>query len=243
MSGFGFPELIIIFCMFVPFIFWLIALVDIIKSDFTGNNKVIWLLLVLLVPLIGMILYFLLGRKQKIDKNLTIAISKDGNKFCTTCGEKIKARAEICPKCGVRQQVVDGEGGDGGSKALLIIVIVVVVGLGSVAGIGILAAIAIPQFAAYRMKAYDATALSDLKKAKINVDAYIANKGRLPNTLVETGMKPSVNVELSYEKNDNNGYVIISVHSNGDKTYLATSDSNEIRWKHKKDENTQFIPL
>ena len=26
------------------------------------------------------------------------------DKFCTSCGEKIKALAEICPKCGVRQR-------------------------------------------------------------------------------------------------------------------------------------------
>lgn len=27
-------------------------------------------------------------------------------KFCESCGENIKARAEICPKCGVRQRGV-----------------------------------------------------------------------------------------------------------------------------------------
>jgi TM2 domain-containing membrane protein YozV len=27
------------------------------------------------------------------------------DKFCSSCGEKIKAMAEICPKCGVRQQL------------------------------------------------------------------------------------------------------------------------------------------
>jgi len=140
--------------------------------------------------------------------------------------------------------VADGGDGDGGSKALMIIVIVIVVGFGGVAGTGILAAIAIPQFAAYRMKAYDATALSDLKKAKSNVEACIVNKGRLPKTLDEIGVKPSADIELSYEKGDNNkDYVIISVHSKGDKAYLATSDSNEIRWKHKKVENAQFMPL
>jgi len=26
-----------------------------------------------------------------------------GDKFCRTCGESIRAAAEICPKCGVRQ--------------------------------------------------------------------------------------------------------------------------------------------
>lgn len=240
MFGFGIPELIILLCMFVPFIVWLVALVDIIRSDFTGNNKVIWLLIVILVPLIGMILYFLIGKKQKIDSNLAAGMSADGNKFCTACGKEIKARAEICPECGVRQQVACG----GGSKVLATIVIVIVVGFGLVAGIGILAAIAIPQFSAYRMKGYDSAALSDLKNAKASVEAFIADKGKLPNTLEEAGMKPTPNIELSYEKSGNGkGYVIVSVHSNGDKMYLTTSESNEVRWKHKNEENNSFIPL
>ena len=31
-------------------------------------------------------------------------------KFCHACGESIDARAEICPKCGVRQQTASGDG-------------------------------------------------------------------------------------------------------------------------------------
>ncbi len=31
------------------------------------------------------------------------AVKKAGEKFCTECGEVINEKAEICPKCGVRQ--------------------------------------------------------------------------------------------------------------------------------------------
>lgn len=31
----------------------------------------------------------------------------ENTKFCTRCGEKIDALAEICPKCGVRQGLQD----------------------------------------------------------------------------------------------------------------------------------------
>lgn len=48
------------------FALWLWALVDILKNEFTGSNKVIWLLLVIAVPLIGVILYYFIGREQKI---------------------------------------------------------------------------------------------------------------------------------------------------------------------------------
>ena len=44
----------------------IIALVDILKSEFTGNNKLIWVLVVLLSWIIGAILYFIIGRNQKI---------------------------------------------------------------------------------------------------------------------------------------------------------------------------------
>ena len=45
--------------------FWIIALVDILKSEFKdSSNKLIWILVTLLLPFLGPILYFLVGRKQ-----------------------------------------------------------------------------------------------------------------------------------------------------------------------------------
>ena len=45
------------------------VLVDIIKSEFTNNiNKIIWLLLVIFLAPLGIVLYLLIGRKQKIQK-------------------------------------------------------------------------------------------------------------------------------------------------------------------------------
>jgi len=52
-----------------------------------------------------------------------------------------------------------------------------------VAIIGILAAIAIPQFAAYRAKAYNSAAQSDLKNTKTGMEAYMADKFSYPATL------------------------------------------------------------
>lgn len=45
---------------------WVWALVDILKNDFSGPNKLIWLVLVLALPLIGVILYYFIGREQKL---------------------------------------------------------------------------------------------------------------------------------------------------------------------------------
>lgn len=52
---------IMVFCIYV--------LVDILKSEFTNSiNKVIWLILVLVTGPLGIVLYFFIGRKQKIQK-------------------------------------------------------------------------------------------------------------------------------------------------------------------------------
>lgn len=62
----GIMELVVIIFLLLLFIPWLIAFVDILKSDFNGSNKMVWLLAVMFVPLIGAITYFIIGRKQKI---------------------------------------------------------------------------------------------------------------------------------------------------------------------------------
>jgi hypothetical protein len=48
------------------FVFWLWVLIDILKSEFTGANKIAWLLAVILLPLLGAVLYWFIGREQKV---------------------------------------------------------------------------------------------------------------------------------------------------------------------------------
>ena len=61
----GLIELIMILFLigFIPFI---IAFIDILKNEFEGYNKLIWLLAVLFAPLIGSIAYFIIGKKQRV---------------------------------------------------------------------------------------------------------------------------------------------------------------------------------
>lgn len=47
------------------FIPWVVALVDVLRSEFTENNKLIWLLAVVFAPVVGWVAYFALGRSQK----------------------------------------------------------------------------------------------------------------------------------------------------------------------------------
>ncbi|NNK10084.1 MAG: hypothetical protein HKP08_01970 [Flavobacteriaceae bacterium] len=62
------PIMIVIIALILVFtlIISLIALVDILRSDFKGNNdKLIWVLIVLFLGIIGALLYFIMGRGQK----------------------------------------------------------------------------------------------------------------------------------------------------------------------------------
>ena len=62
----GIWQTILIVLLIVGFLLPAIALIDILKSDFKGNDKIIWVLVVLFLNLIGTLLYFSIGRKQKI---------------------------------------------------------------------------------------------------------------------------------------------------------------------------------
>ncbi len=59
----GMGELIVLFFFIaLP----LIALIDILRSEFTNYNKLIWLLVIIFLSILGVLLYFIIGRKQKI---------------------------------------------------------------------------------------------------------------------------------------------------------------------------------
>ena len=42
-----------------------------------------------------------------------------GEKYCVNCGEKIDEKAEICPKCGVRQSALNSKKKNSGIAAVL----------------------------------------------------------------------------------------------------------------------------
>ena len=66
LSGVGFQELIVLFILILPTIFWIWAIIDLVKSDFQNDtNKIIWAMVIIFVPFIGAILYLTVGRKQK----------------------------------------------------------------------------------------------------------------------------------------------------------------------------------
>ena len=56
----------VLFIILLPSVLWIFALIDILKSNFKDStNKIIWVLIVLLLPVLGSILYFIFGDQQK----------------------------------------------------------------------------------------------------------------------------------------------------------------------------------
>jgi TM2 domain-containing membrane protein YozV len=221
--------------------------------------------------------------------------SSPESRFCSTCGQKIHAKAEICPKCGVRVAPPPGAvnkvalllitfllGGIGGHKfyqkkylagvlyllffwtyiptlAALIefiiyackseeelqqkypqaggagVVLAIVIPFVAVAILGILAAIAIPQFAAYRQKAFNASASSALESCKTQAEAYFADRQAYPTTAGQMQCDAPPGISLYYLPLGPEEYQIISYHDRGDKAFLKRNASAEIS-AHDKEE-------
>lgn len=55
---------IILFVILLP----LMALISALMNDFPGNEKIIWVLIILFLPFLGSVLYFLIGRDKRINR-------------------------------------------------------------------------------------------------------------------------------------------------------------------------------
>ena len=96
--------------------------------------------------------------------------------------------------------------------------------------IGILAAVAVPQFNAYRLRGYNIGGKSDAKNASIAQEAYyVDNKTYTSdfNNLKTYGYRQMQSVEVRVS-GGNNDYTIVSYHGNGDKTYTLFGPGGNI---------------
>lgn len=50
------------------FLLWVYCIVDLLRHDFEGNEKLIWSLVVVFMPLLGSELYLIMGRQKKVFK-------------------------------------------------------------------------------------------------------------------------------------------------------------------------------
>ena len=65
MMGVLVSSFLMIFIVFT-FILYIYILIDILKHEFTGYNKIIWILVLIFFPILGAILYLVFGKSQRI---------------------------------------------------------------------------------------------------------------------------------------------------------------------------------
>ncbi len=102
-----------------------------------------------------------------------------------------------------------------------------------IAIIGILAAIAIPQFAAYRVRGFNASAESDLRNMITSQEAYFADKMAYTKTMASlnnygytqgNGVVPTITSATAFT------YVMTAKHSSGDRTWSITGPGGRISY-------------
>jgi hypothetical protein len=64
----GPQEIIILMVFVVPFLFILplIALMLVVTNQFEGNDKLMWVLIILFLPILGSLLYFVFGHSKRL---------------------------------------------------------------------------------------------------------------------------------------------------------------------------------
>jgi prepilin-type N-terminal cleavage/methylation domain-containing protein len=102
-----------------------------------------------------------------------------------------------------------------------------------IAIIGILAAIAIPQFSAYRTRSYNSAANADIRNAATAQEAYFVDAQSYATqasslTGSSYGLYTSENVTISVEGGGASGYTMTSLHSSGDKTWNVSGPGGSV---------------
>lgn len=108
-----------------------------------------------------------------------------------------------------------------GEKGFTLIELMIVIAI-----IGILAAIAIPQFMTYRQKGYNASAQSDVKQAFTAAQAYFtdAPNGTVSLAILKTaGYTQTANVETTVNDGTQSGLEIVTTHTSGTSDYTIDS--------------------
>ena len=102
-----------------------------------------------------------------------------------------------------------------------------------IAIIGILAAIAIPQFSAYRQRSFNSAAQADLRNATTAQEAYFVDEQEYCATIgtlagATYGFFTSENVTVNIAGVSTTGYTMSSFHSQGNQTYTIAGPGGTI---------------
>ena len=67
MTGILVSSLFMIIVVF-SFVLYIYILIDILRHEFTGYNKIIWIIVIICFPILGALLYLVFGRGQRVKK-------------------------------------------------------------------------------------------------------------------------------------------------------------------------------
>lgn len=65
---FGGGLLLTLFIILFIFLLPLLALISVLMNDFRGNDKLMWVVIIIFLPFLGSLLYFLIGRDRRINR-------------------------------------------------------------------------------------------------------------------------------------------------------------------------------
>ena len=61
--------MIILLFLLLPILAWVVALVDIMRSQFRNDtDRLLWIVVVTLAPVLGVLVYLVLGRRYKVEE-------------------------------------------------------------------------------------------------------------------------------------------------------------------------------
>ena len=156
--------------------------------------------------------------------------------FCWTYIPTLVSFIECLIYCFTSEDELQKRYPQAGSAAIVFVVFLI----GGIFIIGILAAIAIPQFAAYRAKAFNSVALSDLKNCKTVVEEYHADNRTYPTRTGQMSCEARDGVALYYLVVGQDDYQIIAFHEKGEKAYLTSSESADIAQNSRQEIENQL---
>jgi type II secretory pathway pseudopilin PulG len=124
--------------------------------------------------------------------------------FCTKCGNALEvepaaARAVLtCPKCGHQFSAQPmGQAASSGGKSVWFILLIVL-GVGAIPCIGILAAIAVPNFIKFQARSKQAECKANLKALYIAEKSYFAEKDTYSPQVATVGFSPERGNRFAY---------------------------------------------
>ena len=99
-----------------------------------------------------------------------------------------------------------------------------------VAIIGILAAIAIPQYAQYRTQAQNSAAESELRNLQTSLEGHYASESQYPSSLPIDTFESSNEVDLNYDTlgGSSNDYEACVSHQSASKTFYVNSTMSNL---------------